>query len=67
MWFWQYLSIKTYCTLLDKEKAELRKSMARQEQASNDNWEETCTMRWKLKKIEMHRRDRIAEKTSLNN
>ena len=41
--------------------------MARQEEeANNDNWEETCTMRRKLKKITMHPRDIIAEKTSLN-
>ena len=52
---------------LGQRESWIEKIMARQEQASNDNWEETCTMRVKLKKIEMHRRDRIAEKTSLNN
>ena len=51
----------------NKQKAELRNSVARQEESSNDNCEQTCTMRWKLKKRAMHLRDRIAEKTSLNN
>ena len=38
----------------NKEKAELRNSMARQDETSNDNWEQTCTMRRKLKKLTMH-------------
>ena len=38
----------------NKEKAELRNTMARQDETSNDNWEQTCTMRQKLKKLTMH-------------